>query len=60
MTGFRRDQCRLDMGLLPPADAAVAFEHTLNELSDLLNDDHDWIAIIDEALAANRNSKEIS
>ncbi|WP_406392160.1 tetratricopeptide repeat protein [Streptomyces sp. NBC_00887] len=54
MTGFRRDQCRLDMGILPPPEATAAFERTLSALSALLDDDHRWIVTIREALDASR------
>ncbi|WP_405797128.1 tetratricopeptide repeat protein [Streptomyces sp. NBC_01506] len=58
MTGFRRDQCRLDMGLLVPEDATTAFEQTLSALSAVLDNDHRWIATVQEALAAHRDAIE--
>ncbi|MEV8353894.1 tetratricopeptide repeat protein [Streptomyces niveus] len=58
MTGFRRDQCRLDEGLLAPADATAAFEQTLSALSAVLDNDHRWVATVREALTAHRDSVE--
>lgn len=58
MTGFRRDQCRLDEGLLMPADATAAFEQTLSALSAVLDNDHRWVATVQKALAAHRDSVE--
>ncbi|WP_164540411.1 tetratricopeptide repeat protein [Streptomyces abyssomicinicus] len=56
MTGFRRDQCRLDLGLLTPEDAEAAFENTLSALSGVLADDHAWIDSIRQALATDRGA----
>ncbi|NYV75444.1 helix-turn-helix domain-containing protein [Streptomyces sp. UH6] len=53
MTGFRRDQCRLDLRLLTPEDARAAFERTLSALGGVLADDHAWIGTIRQALAAD-------
>ncbi|MBH5336427.1 tetratricopeptide repeat protein [Streptomyces pactum] len=52
MTGFRRDQCRLDLGLLAPPEAAAAFGRTLAIFASRLGDEHRWTTAIREALAA--------
>ncbi|MFD7662612.1 tetratricopeptide repeat protein [Streptomyces sp. NPDC059788] len=52
MTGFRRDQCRLDAGVLAPAEAAAAFDRTLSALSALLDDGHHCVVTVREALEA--------
>ena len=50
MTRFRRDQCRLEMGLLSPAEAVTAFRDALSALIIQLGDEHRWVAVINEAL----------
>ncbi|MEU3560398.1 AAA family ATPase [Kitasatospora sp. NPDC006786] len=52
MTAFRRDQCRLGLGLLRREEAVVAFEHTLDALTSRVGEDHEWVTTVREVLAA--------
>ncbi|MFI1385064.1 tetratricopeptide repeat protein [Embleya sp. NPDC020886] len=60
MTGFRRDQCRLDAGLLSAPDAAVAFERTLLALTPRLGDEHHWVHCVRSALATVREGEAVA